>query len=91
MSENIAKERDKDKDPFKPSTVTSTGTGADREYTSGATEVEAGTATADEVRDMRDDIIESGGTYNIGGRNEGGLMTSSKRRRNVNLRRWTCR
>ena len=63
------------------STVTSTGTGADKQYTSGATRVEAGTATADEVKDIKADIIKSGGTYNIGGRNKGGLMTKGKKKK----------
>ena len=63
------------------STVTSTGTGANKQYTSGATRVKAGTATADEVKAMKDKIVDSGGTYNVGGRNKGGLMTKGKKKK----------
>jgi len=78
-SQNIVEDREGS--GMGQSTVTSTGTGADKQYTSGATRVEAGTATADEVKDIKAGIIESGGTYNIGGRNKGGLMTKGKKKK----------
>ena len=81
-SENIAKERDKDRDPFKPSTVTSTGTGADREYTSGAVRVDSETGADTSAAGMAA-AAESleGRKINIGGRNEGGLMASPKKKK----------
>ena len=67
-----------------PSKVTSktfpSAGGSTRVYTSGAKEVKAGTATADEVKTMKDKIVSSGGTYNVGGRNKGGLMTKGKKK-----------
>ena len=68
-----------------PSKVTSktfpSAGGSTRVYTSGAKEVKAGTATADEVKTMKDKIVSSGGTYNVGGRNKGGLMTKGKKKK----------
>jgi len=64
------------------STVTSTGTGADREYTSGATRVasETGADTSAAGVEAARESLE-GRARNIGGRNKGGLMTKGKKKK----------
>jgi len=64
------------------STVTSTGTGADREYTSGATRVasETGADTSAAGVEAARESLE-GRVRNIGGRNKGGLMTKGKKKK----------
>ena len=87
-SANIIEARNKaDKALTGTSTVTSTGEGKDRIYTSpvvrddkgkvisGAERVDTGEATADEIKALKDS-----GVYNIGGRNTGGFVTKPKRK-----------
>ena len=64
------------------STVKSTRDGptGTRTYTEGAKVEKAGTSTAAEVKAMKDKIVDSGGTWNVGGRNKGGLMQRKKKK-----------
>ena len=51
---------------------------ASRAATEAAFEAGASTDTAEEIQDFKEKVEEAGGTWNVGGRAEGGLMTTPK-------------
>ena len=53
---------------------------ASKAATEAAFKAGASTDTAEDIKDFREKIEEAGGTYYVGGRAEGGLMTASKRK-----------
>jgi len=51
---------------------------ASKAATEAAFEAGASTNTAEEIQDFKEKVEEAGGTWNVGGRAEGGLMTTPK-------------